>query len=631
MKFLAVLGLIAAIAATNRIIDSVRNGQTLVDAILSSLDLVTIAVPPALPLILTVGVGFSLQRLKQVMIYCINPERLNYAGRLDTMCWDKTGTITVTKLLFDGVHKYPDCSKPLDFSEKHVLSDPLSLERIMTICHGVVRNGERLSGHSLDLESFSQTEWELSVNHPETIRYQGLTLNVSNVVHPPKSNHSPFYVIKRLEFDAHLQRSSVIAFSPHDSSPFVYTKGSPEAIKSICIPSSIPADYDELCSQNSIEGFYVIACAVRACSQTDLKNLANQKRSQIEHDLTFIGFLLFRNPLKKAAADTFRQLKQANIKSIIITGDNALTAIHVARQLELCHSTYLIEKRKEKLQVTPIRAERTDVHSPATPSAGGTIAITEVLQTLDQNIGSELCITGAAMNMLIEEDIEFLDRLMPHIRIFARTKPNDKMWIVEWLIKNGAYVGMCGDGTNDCSALKAAHVGLALSSAEASIVAPFTSAQKRIEDIVEVVKEGRCALETSFIGFKYMTLYPLIQLMMSATMNHFGGALSNNQFLFDDMCIVTVLALFSLYTKPKVAISPSRPTDNLFSIEILLSILGQLGYCVFFFGLNISLTLMQPWFCSIKKATEFLDDKFKPIDPSLGAANYPCYPYEKLT
>jgi cation-transporting P-type ATPase 13A2 len=631
MKFLAILGIIAVIAATNRIIDSVRSGQTLVNAVLSSLDLITIAVPPALPLILTVGVGFSLQRLKKNMIYCINPERLNYAGRLDTMCWDKTGTITVPQLQFDGVYKYPDSTEPLNFSEQSVIVQPMSLERVMTVCHGISRSGGKLCGHSLDLESFKQTGWDLSLDHPDSIRYHGLSLNVTAIVHPRNTTHNTIYLLQRYEFDAHLQRSSVISFSPNDSTPVLFTKGSPEAMKQICTPSSIPVDYDALCNQSSIEGYYVISCAARLCSINDLQNLQNQKRSQIEVDLTFIGFLLFRNLLKSAAKETFQQLKQANIKSIIITGDNALTAIHVARQLELCQSTLLIENMKNSLVVTQIQAERDDLHSPASPSVADYIAVQEVLQVLDQHVGSELCITGSAMNLLIQEDLEYLNQLMPHIRIFARTKPSDKTWIIDWLIRNGSYVGMCGDGTNDCGALKAAHVGLALSSAEASIVAPFTSAQKRIEDIVHVVKEGRCALETSFIGFKYMTLYPLIQLMMSATMNHFGGALSNNQFLFDDMCIVTILALFTLYTKPKATLSPSRPTDNLFSLEILMSILGQLSFCVFFFGLNVGLTLLQPWFCSIRKATEFLDINFKPIDPSLGAENYPCYPYFFIT
>ena len=64
------------------------------------------------------------------------------------------------------------------------------------------------------------------------------------------------------------------------------------------------------------------------------------------------------------------------------------------------------------------------------------------------------------------------------------------------------YVNFIYIGTNDCGALKTAHVGLALSEAEASIVAPFTSCGKLVNDVVKLLREGRCALETSFTAFK---------------------------------------------------------------------------------------------------------------------------------
>jgi cation-transporting ATPase 13A2 len=57
---------------------------------------------------------------------------------------------------------------------------------------------------------------------------------------------------------------------------------------------------------------------------------------------------------------------------------------------------------------------------------------------------------------------------------------------------------MCGDGANDCAALKTADMGLSLSESEASIAAPFTSSVQDISSVVELLKEGRCALATSF-------------------------------------------------------------------------------------------------------------------------------------
>ena len=57
---------------------------------------------------------------------------------------------------------------------------------------------------------------------------------------------------------------------------------------------------------------------------------------------------------------------------------------------------------------------------------------------------------------------------------------------------------MCGDGANDCGALKTADMGISLSEAEASIAAPFTSKIQDISCVVRVLKEGRAALTTSF-------------------------------------------------------------------------------------------------------------------------------------
>ena len=72
-------------------------------------------------------------------------------------------------------------------------------------------------------------------------------------------------------------------------------------------------------------------------------------------------------------------------------------------------------------------------------------------------------------------------------------------------------VGMCGDGANDCGALKTAHAGISLSEAEASVASPFTSRTANIECVPTVMREGRAALVTSFGVFKYMALYSIIQ------------------------------------------------------------------------------------------------------------------------
>lgn len=89
-------------------------------------------------------------------------------------------------------------------------------------------------------------------------------------------------------------------------------------------------------------------------------------------------------------------------------------------------------------------------------------------------------------------------------QVFARMSPDEKNEVVERLQALGYTVLMCGDGANDCAALKAADVGISLSEAEASVAAPFTSSTPDIGCVIEIIKEGRAALATSFSCFKYM-------------------------------------------------------------------------------------------------------------------------------
>lgn len=95
--------------------------------------------------------------------------------------------------------------------------------------------------------------------------------------------------------------------------------------------------------------------------------------------------------------------------------------------------------------------------------------------------------------------------------IFARMSPDDKSLLVESLQQTlNINCGMCGDGANDCGALKAAAVGISLSEAEASIAAPFTSKVQDISCVVTLIREGKAALATSFQAFKFIELYSII-------------------------------------------------------------------------------------------------------------------------
>lgn len=101
-KFLMVLFSFAILGIIISIPRNIEQGIDTSDIVLRSLDVFTITIPPALPAAMTVGTIFALARLKKAMIYCISPNRVNVAGKVETFVFDKTGTLTEDGLKTKG-------------------------------------------------------------------------------------------------------------------------------------------------------------------------------------------------------------------------------------------------------------------------------------------------------------------------------------------------------------------------------------------------------------------------------------------------------------------------------------------------------------------------------------------------
>ena len=138
--------------------------------------------------------------------------------------------------------------------------------------------------------------------------------------------------------------------------------------------------------------------------------------------------------------------------------------------------------------------------------------------------------SGDAWQALYTRERGTVELLLPSIRIAARFNPQQKQQFVESLMSSGRVVGMCGDGGNDCGALRAAHAGMALvsngSGAEASMVSPFTSEQMSISSVVTLVREGRGALVTSFSCYKFLISQGLTFSGAELVCAYYGLALS---------------------------------------------------------------------------------------------------------
>ena len=154
--------------------------------------------------------------------------------------------------------------------------------------------------------------------------------------------------------------------------------------------------------------------------------------------------------------------------------------------------------------------------------------------------------------------------------------PDDKALLVNNIrsVMN-EQVGMCGDGANDCCALKTADVGISLSEAEASIAAPFTSSVHNIECVVTLLREGKAALATSVQSFKFIELYALIQFFSVVLLIPAGCNLSNPQFLYIDLVALFPLSIFQAWTGAHDELTPDVPTSTLFYTPVVLSVAGS--------------------------------------------------------
>jgi len=109
-------------------------------------------------------------------------------------------------------------------------------------------------------------------------------------------------------------------------------KGSPEMVKQLSVKDSLPADFEESLGNYTSQGYRILALAYRELRSKEAK------REDVERDLLFLGFLVVQNKMKAETPVAISKLKAANIRCIMATGDNVLTAITVGKHCKLVYN-----------------------------------------------------------------------------------------------------------------------------------------------------------------------------------------------------------------------------------------------------------------------------------------------------
>ncbi|XP_029680789.1 probable cation-transporting ATPase 13A3 isoform X1 [Formica exsecta] len=621
-KFIGILAFIATLAVIYTVVTKVSRGITASDVTMKALDIITIVIPPALPAAMTVGKLYAQARLKRARIYCINNKVINASGSINCVCFDKTGTLTEDGLDMWGV--VPCTNGVLDEAETDIskLRDH-PLFKGMLVCHSLTLINGELCGDPLDVKMFESTKWILKESDCIDVnKYDGIApvivkLPESNFTENINEEISEIGIIQQYQFLSSLQRMSVIVRVLGSNDFRAYTKGSPEMIINLSKTETVPSDISLVLERYTRQGYRVIAMGRRTISENSAKVL-KLSREAVERDLEFLGLVVLENRLKRPTASVITELRKANIRIVMITGDNIQTAISVAKEGGILS----IEEHVVDVTVTSRGGEKDrpniffNVQSQSSESnSRDQVLATPMIQDIEcgiVNCNYRFALTGQTWQALREYYPDLVDRICVRGTIFARMSSDQKQQLIMELMRLGYYVVMCGDGANDCGALRTAHVGISLSEAESSVASPFTSRVPDISCVPKVIREGRAALITSFGIFKFMVGYSLTEFLSVIILYSIDSNLTDLQFLFIDICLIVNFAFFFGKTHAyKKKLSKTKPMTSLIGFTPLLSLTVHMSVMIVFQVIAYHAVRQFSW--------------FTPFVPTSNTTRYTCY------
>jgi len=412
-------------------------GARIFDSALFSLALAVGIIPESLPIIITIGLSRGALQMSRKGVIVKKLSSIEDLGNMDIFCADKTGTITENKItLID----YTDLNG--NRSEE--------LIRLASLCVSVVEVGGEMEG------TVSGSPIDVAI--VEYVKKQGI----------PESKCE---ITELIPFDYMRRRMSVIIQS--EGRFILVCKGAPESLIPACTKMKIDGrttNLDTVKIQKVYDALFRRGFRVIGVAMKDVEKKEDYNKEE-ENELTLIGFLCFKDPLKTTAKDSIQQLRKLGVEVKILTGDNPVVTKTIVDEV---------------------------------------------------SIETDEILTGDDIDKL---DDETLRGAVEKTNVFARLTPEHKARIVSTLSKNGHVTGFLGDGVNDAPALRFADVGISVDGGVdiAKEAADIILTRPSLEIISEGIVEGRTTfsnttkyiLNTVSANMGNMTTLAIISVMLN--------------------------------------------------------------------------------------------------------------------
>lgn len=435
-------------------------------------------IPAGLLVVMTLTLALGVKKMAKEKVIVKQLSSVETLGSTQIICTDKTGTVTENKMI---IKKVWVGNRFFEIKDKVNLTPKSELEHLIKI--GVLCN-------SAEVNQTENGEWDILGDPTEAS-----LLVLGEKAGFKEKNLKQQGKIFDFPFDQKLRRRmTVFEDKKSRQEALLITIGAPEnvlAVSSHYLNNSksqkidgnykikIEKEFLSLASQ----GYRVIGLASKKIQgRTPLEGSGGSEQSKTanqrscvptspaellkdETDYTFVGFVALYDPPRKEVKASITECKKAGIKIVMITGDNELTALAIAKEIGL------IEKQKKNYIITGPQLEKMS-------------------------------------------DRELLKKIESYI-VFARTTPLHKLRIVKAFQKKGLVVAVTGDGVNDAPALKEADLGAAMGIRGTDVskqAAEIIVTDDNFGSIAKAVRQGRRV---------YANIKKFIQFLLTANVIEF--------------------------------------------------------------------------------------------------------------